>query len=341
MQLSDLMEKKSIKEINQKTNIAEENIQKLIEGDFEGLKRVQVLGFISILERTYALDLSEFRTEVLEYFVHDKQEDDSLFELTFLENKRKKSKLIPLLMLVAIIGYASWYFFTQYDRSYLNEYLHQDTRDHLKGLDNPSEKPSPVANSVKQVYSQEGHQVFKKEEIPQEPQKASAILRGDKEQWQDINRTSKEVTETITKSDTSKMNIELESQPGNTEVKVVQSDLLPKSEGGTQPIETPSHIAQEKQIDHVMIKPKERLWFGLVDMESQERKQYTVSESFDIDVRNRRWLVATSSAPFTMEAGAVNRSYNDAKEHYFKLDKGGVEVLTKQEYVNLGGYPQW
>ena len=35
------------------------------------------------------------------------------------------------------------------------------------------------------------------------------------------------------------------------------------------------------------------------------------------------------------------QEYNDAKEHYFKVSKEGVEPLDKLAYFSQGGYKKW
>lgn len=44
---------------------------------------------------------------------------------------------------------------------------------------------------------------------------------------------------------------------------------------------------------------------------------------------------------FFLKAGEKSEEFNDAKEHYLKIDEKGVMSLTKSEYVALGGWAQW
>ncbi|SFV49920.1 membrane protein [hydrothermal vent metagenome] len=54
--------------IHEQTHIAHKYVQALLHESFEGMQKVQALGFISILEREYDVDLSSLKEEVKNYF---------------------------------------------------------------------------------------------------------------------------------------------------------------------------------------------------------------------------------------------------------------------------------
>ena len=305
MQLNDLIEEHSLKAISDKTNISEENIERLIQRDFDGLTRVKALGFISILEREYHADLSKIKEEAVEYYAQHDDEREVMFSRPEIEEKRSKSKLLPLVVL-ALLAYASWYFFTQFDRKHLAEYLPFAEHDKGAGLKTVVEEPAPSLTIEKSL--------------------------SDAKEKNDLETSSNHMIQ------------EHDQQPKDTEVNVTQSSIVPASQDVTnetiEKVETNPEAAASI-VEKIAIVPVNRLWFGLVDMDTNERKHFTVSDKFDIDVHNKHWLVATSSAPFSIEAREVNRSFNDAREHYFKVGKEGVTMLTKQEYVALGGYSKW
>lgn len=94
-------------------------------------------------------------------------------------------------------------------------------------------------------------------------------------------------------------------------------------------------------LQSVLITPVHKLWFGLVDSESKEREHFSIDEAFTLEVGEKTWLVATSSAPFSLLEGEKREDFNDAKEHYFKVDKSGIEQLSQSDYVAQGGWHQW
>ncbi len=122
MQLNDILEENSIKAITQKTNISAENLENLVAANFDALKKIKTLGFISILEREYNADLNALREEALEHYSQHSENNSISVGFPLVEEKKGKSKLF-LLVVLALLVYASWYFFTQFDKKHLSELI--------------------------------------------------------------------------------------------------------------------------------------------------------------------------------------------------------------------------
>jgi len=122
MQLNEILEENSIRSISQKTNIAEDNLDALVAGEFHKLKRVKTMGFISILEREFKADLSALKEQALEYYKSNNIVDRVTLGLPLPEEKKGKSIWFRLFILV-LIAYTVWYFFTQFDKTMLNDLL--------------------------------------------------------------------------------------------------------------------------------------------------------------------------------------------------------------------------
>src|SRR5690554_5773051 len=113
MQLSDILEEHTLKNISKKTNISEENIEYLLEKRFEKIERVKAVGFISIIEREFNADLGALKNEAQAYYAEQIPPDESIIVTGMLiEEKRGKSKWF-LFVVLALLAYASWYFVTQ------------------------------------------------------------------------------------------------------------------------------------------------------------------------------------------------------------------------------------
>ncbi len=122
MQLNEILEENTIKGISQKTKISEENLENLLAANFDAIKKIKALGFISILEREYDADLSQLKEEALAYYSQGKEDRSFTVVQPMDEEKRGKSKLF-LLLVLALLAYASWYFFTQFDKKHLSELI--------------------------------------------------------------------------------------------------------------------------------------------------------------------------------------------------------------------------
>ena len=122
MQLNEILEENTIKGISQKTKISEDNLENLLAANFDALKKIKTLGFISILEREYKADLSALREEALAYYSDHRENHAFSVGEPMEEEKKGKSKLF-LVVVLALLGFASWYFFTQFDKKHLSELI--------------------------------------------------------------------------------------------------------------------------------------------------------------------------------------------------------------------------
>ena len=122
MQLNEILEENGIKSISKKTNISEENLEALFNGEFDALKKVKALGFISIIEREYNADLSDLKKQASEYYMSHQEYNGIVLDAPVVEHRKGKSKLFIFTVLV-LLGAASWYFITQFDQEKLRGLL--------------------------------------------------------------------------------------------------------------------------------------------------------------------------------------------------------------------------
>jgi hypothetical protein len=96
----DLQKLKTLgaQKIHEDTHIALRYVQSVIHESFEGLTKVQFLGFISILEREYNLDLSSLKRKSLEYFEDEDTSDDTVFMVT-----EKKTNFAGLYIVIVLL----------------------------------------------------------------------------------------------------------------------------------------------------------------------------------------------------------------------------------------------
>ncbi len=135
MQLNEILEENSVQSISQKTNISETNLEALVAGDFDKLKRVKTFGFISILEREFKADLSALREQALEYYENNSENESVTIGLPLPEEKKGISTWFKLFIII-LIAFTVWYFFTQFDKTMLTDLLP------------PSEAPTVSENEI-------------------------------------------------------------------------------------------------------------------------------------------------------------------------------------------------
>lgn len=294
MQLNDILEENTIRAISQKTKIPEESLDNLLANKFENLKKIKTLGFISIIEREYNVDLSVLREDAQEYYTDVGEDTRITLGMPIVEEKKGTSKIF-LLIIFGLLGYATWYFLTQFDKKHLSELI-------------------PFVDEAT----------------------IESFIGDDKSQADVVEALS------IAKVSESKPVQEAAAPQANIEAEVITDDASVVVAQSVTDITPPQEVASESALAKVVsIVPVSRLWFGVIDMATQKRDHFSISDAYALDVADKSWLVATSSAPFSLQEADATKEFNDAKEHYFKIDKNGIEVLSKSEYVALGGWAQW
>ena len=133
MQLNEIFEENTLESISQRTRIPPEILDQLRRCEIETFQKVQVLGFISILEREYRADLSTFRQECLAAFGAQPERSESSTPLSQYDDSPSHKPLIVeaaeggreprsykglgVLVLVALLLYAAWMTFSSMQQS--------------------------------------------------------------------------------------------------------------------------------------------------------------------------------------------------------------------------------
>ena len=162
------------------------------------------------------------------------------------------------------------------------------------------------------------------------------------ENLMDQNTDAKEVVEVIKQ----KAEVKTEVVEKVTEVVTPKSDTKESDKKTLYGVEVISENKTDvKEVtavnESIVIIPKRSLWFGLVDAKTKKRKHFTVSEPYTLELAEKEWLIATSTASFTLRDITGDKIYKNAKSNYFKVDKAGIYKLSKAEYVASGGYRKW
>lgn len=109
----DRLKKIGVQKIHEKTHIARTHIEAIFNENFEGMGSVQLVGFISILEREYGLDLSDLKSRAREHFKSQKSVEDSAKKVKIFAASKKKREstftylFIGLALLFTLLYFAS------------------------------------------------------------------------------------------------------------------------------------------------------------------------------------------------------------------------------------------
>ncbi len=96
--------------IHEKTHISRAHVQAVLHESFDDLNKIHFLGFISILEREYDVDLADLKAKGLAYF-NDSRNKPASFNSAVFSQKKKKSSNFFLYVILAILLFGAFLYF--------------------------------------------------------------------------------------------------------------------------------------------------------------------------------------------------------------------------------------
>ncbi|QOY51888.1 hypothetical protein [Candidatus Sulfurimonas baltica] len=166
----DALKEIGAQKIHEATHISREYVQAILHESFEGMTRVQLFGFISILEREYSIDLSELKSRAVEYFNDNTPpiNEENRTKVSLFSNQKRN--LAPIYIGVAL---AIFVVFALLNIKSINKEVSKNTTVDNSVIDSAK---SNIANDIKDENSSEIEKVeVIKEETVVEDSKSEAL----------------------------------------------------------------------------------------------------------------------------------------------------------------------
>ncbi len=332
MQLDDLIEEQSIESIAKKTNLAEAVVAKLFNRDFKTLSLPQALGALSIIEREYDVDLGALRQECKAYFADQKTSESTLPGPTPIKNKKRVIPRLLVFVLLAVLAYGAWYFFTEYykqkilpmdpksEKSLIDTILHgsgtvsKDVKSNTTIESLPeSDVPKNIAGDVA-VVGNEDNSVLKQE---RESNESSPAVVSEIVIEEEVAETSQSTLPTVSET--------IVEEQNNTAA-TVEADETPEVNDTIE--QAPVVLARET----MTLLPQEVMWFRLIDLNTKKRREFRRKDRYEIDLRKHDWLFATENAHFAIIDDDRFEEFSGDGKLFFQLDQEGIHQLNEDEF---------
>ncbi|WP_151899490.1 hypothetical protein [Sulfurimonas hydrogeniphila] len=100
--------------IYEDTHIPVGHIQAILHASFDGLNKIQFIGFISILQREYNIDLSELKNAGTAYYNEKNPVETTTEDGIFIAPKKKKNFTLLYILLTMVALLAALYYTVEY-----------------------------------------------------------------------------------------------------------------------------------------------------------------------------------------------------------------------------------
>ncbi|MCF6309345.1 MAG: hypothetical protein L3J19_02560 [Sulfurimonas sp.] len=104
--------------IHEATHISRAHVQAFLHESFDDMNKIQFLGFISILEREYGVNLDEVKSKGLEYFDEKTLETQEDRAVDVFVPSKKKRNLALLYMTIAIVIFFAFSYLNIFSTNY-------------------------------------------------------------------------------------------------------------------------------------------------------------------------------------------------------------------------------
>ncbi len=370
MQLNEIIEEYSIATISKKTRISIVNIEKLVNRDFSGMKKVKALGFISILEREFDADLDGLRKECQEFFYSVPDEEfDARLVVTIPESDDRSSswlgKFLMAIVIIFVLVAGAWFYLTS-DQNMGDSQLANETSligsivnqaqelmgsskqtvetpmDNLDGVwakkdNNDSPDADSSADTTRpskdESLNEQNDSSYEEQVIREVKQEQKKLLAAqDKSKSDDSNTT----IESIMEQDATESAGEQEALAVEVPSMTGKTDKDQITEAGNNTKKADSVIASI-----VTFVPSKKVWVGYTDLATMKRSAKVVEEEIDFDASGKGWILVAghNAIKFVIDGEEIVPEGKGKK--YFLIKDGKVESIPKEEFQKLNKSTVW
>ncbi|ABB45181.1 hypothetical protein Suden_1907 [Sulfurimonas denitrificans DSM 1251] len=305
----DKLKKIGIQKIHENTHISRLHVEAILQENFEDMhNKVQLGGFLSILEREYNVDLSDLKIKVKNHFediAKYSQLEPSKTNL-FLADRRKNK----LTFFYIALGITLFVLFA---------YLSTDiTQEELLSKEESSKIEPTAQNKALPTLVENNLSVTDKN---------STSFDKNESKVEEIEEVIKEKTQEPIKETTQQKPQEtIKKEEIKEEIKEVsQAKVAPE---------------QESKGKSLKIIPKSKVWIGYIDLSSGKKYQKVSSEELSLD-STKDWLLAFGHGHLDIESNGKLQKYETVKNLRFVYKNAEIRELNVDEFKELNSGNIW
>ena len=310
---SDLDKLKSMDliEIARTTRIDAQNLEYIINKDFEKLANFNVKGYIKILEREFGLDLSDWLSEfeiAKEGFAPVKKAKVEQVYTRKMSPERSGSGWL-LWLLITVLLIAAVFYFGLYKS--FNDFLGS-----LLGEQNKTTySDAPIVNNTQKKLENIGIDVVSRNATEDK----FAIK-------QDLN-TTPAMDENLSSLNALDRSIRIERASIKTE------------ENSTDENATQSEPAPSKDL---VLSPRGKMWIGIIDLKSGKKREAVINSPYIVASQgDEELLIATGHGMFEVGKADGNVSFNEKNTQKLRVKDGNVTKISNDEFLRLNKGKKW
>ncbi len=295
-----------VETIYQRTYIAHQNIEFILDKDFAKLNnKFKATGFITMLEKEFGLDLSDFKKEAEKFFDHKESEKQKVMAS---QNEPKEIDKRLIIYPIAIVSVLLVLFLIIGSFSSDND----ESGTMIQATNNPPEVAiDKLVENVPPVVQEE----IKVDEQQKTTPDAVAVESKQEEIKQEVKQEPKQ-------------EVVVEQKP-KVEQPIVKEE--PKVEAPKIPVAS---------LPKIKITPAVQIWVGVIYLDDFSKKDYLSTKTFELD-NTRDQLILTGHGRLTINVGDKEQVHTDENRLRFLYQNGEFKMINMEIFREMNNGKNW
>jgi len=347
----DYLIKQGYKKLSAKTFISDIDLEKFLNKDFTNINKTRALGFIQILEREYDVDLSELRSDYLDYEItHRPKKPETLFTESPVRVEKEWKKYLPYIAgVLAVLGLVYYLFRPTIESTQTPEPLEKELEKNRSVIN------EAVQNIVKLEVNENSNQQDKNvsvaplETVDDDLDLDKVVL----EMMQERNISASEYNITMDGNDSvdtvkkleTKQAEKVESKPVSKIAKVKKEPISKIVKVKNNPVREAQKVKIEPKKKKATkgefyIQPSQRAWVGIIYLDNFRKKDFLIRKKLQL-VSDRDQLIVVGHNKFKIYNKAYSVKFRSKGPVRFIYRDGELMEISKKEFKRTSAGVAW
>ncbi len=320
-----------VQKIHEATHIPRVHVESILNENFEDMSSVQLLGFISVLEREYPLDFSELKTKVIEYFESNRRLVKKGNSANLLIASKKKRNFTLIYVVLGLAVFVAFAIFNMQSKE--SEITRVDNSAIVSAQNNIS-----VVSDDKNLSNIDNN-ITQNGQVAQEPtpsQQESIQNPTEPAVQKNASQNQVEPVEEVINNETAKV-VEVAAAQAITDTVVSPSVAKEVNETEASVQTVPKESAKESSLKIIS---KSKVWMGYIDLSNRRQNQKTFSGDFTLD-SSKNWLISLGHGLIDIEINGVILNSKKAQNVRFSYIDSKLKEIDVEEFKSLNRGNAW
>ncbi len=320
-----------VQKIHEATHIPRVHVESILNENFEDMNNVQLLGFISVLEREYPFDFSELKTKVIEHFESTRRLVKKGNSANLLIASKKKRNFTLVYVVLGLAIFVAFAIFNMQSKE--SEITRVDNSAIVSAQNNIS-----VVSDDKNLSNIDSN-TTQNGQVAQEPtlsQQESIQNPIEPAMQKDASQNQVEPVEEVINHETAKI-VEVAAAQAITDTVVSPSVAKEVNETEASVQTVPKESAKESPLKIIS---KSKVWMGYIDLSNRRQNQKTFSGEFTLD-SSKNWLISLGHGLIDIEINGVILNSKKAQNVRFSYIDSKLKEIDIEEFKSLNRGNAW